>query len=70
MDDTSKVMVCDKCLKASCWHGEWRCDASLSAGLRILTVADLKKLGREHPDNWSDEKMIEVYGDAKREFRV
>jgi len=67
--DSAKVLVCDKCLKASCWHGEFMCDEAQTAGLKVLTVGDLQKLDREHPENWSDEKMIEVYGDARRDFR-
>jgi len=46
------------------------CDDSRGAGLKILTVGDLRKLNREHEDYWTDEKMIEQYGDASREFRV
>ena len=65
-----KVLVCDKCLRACCWYGEFMCDDAVQAGLKILTVGDLRKLDREHEDYWSDEKMINVYGDASREFRA
>lgn len=68
MDNNSKVMVCDKCLRASCWHDEFRCDEAYGAGLVIKTVGELRKLGLEHEDNWSDKKMIQVYGDANRTF--
>jgi hypothetical protein len=44
------------------------CDYADSAGLVVKTVAELRKLGREHEENWSDAKMIEVYGDADRSF--
>jgi hypothetical protein len=70
MNDDSKVLVCDKCLRASCWYGEFFCDDAVGADLKIMTVGDLRKLNREHEDYWTDEKMIEVYGDANREFRV
>ena len=66
----AKVLVCDKCLRACCWYGEFMCDDAVQAGLKILTVGDLRKLDREHEDYWSDEKMINVYGDASREFRA
>lgn len=68
MDDTSKVMVCDKCLRAICWYGEMMCDEAVGAGLKVLSVGDLRKLSLEHEENWSDEKMIQVYGDANRNF--
>jgi len=46
------------------------CDEALGADLRILQVSDLRKLDREHEDFWTDEKMIEQYGDADRSFNV
>jgi hypothetical protein len=67
---TAKVLVCDKCLRASCWYGEFMCEDAISAGLRVLTVAQLRKLDLESKDFWTDEKMIEVYGDASRQFRT
>jgi hypothetical protein len=45
------------------------CDDAVTAGLKVLTIGDLKKLGREHPEYWSDEKLIQIYGTASREFR-
>lgn len=68
--DTARVLVCDKCLRAACWYGEFMCDDAVSAGIKVMKVADLRKLDREHEEFWSDEKMIEVYGTADREFRV
>jgi len=65
-----KVLVCSECLRASCWYGEFMCEASQNAGLTILTVEELRKINREHSDYWTDETMIEVYGDARREFRT
>lgn len=65
-----KVLVCDACLRACCWYGEFMCDDSRGAGLTILTVAELRKLDREHEEYWSDEKLIEIYGDADRNFRI
>ena len=65
-----KVLVCSACLRACCWYGIFMCDDARGAGLKILTVGDLRKLDREHEDYWSDEKMIEQYGDASREFRT
>lgn len=70
LEARDKVLVCDKCFRACCWYGEFMCDEAVTAGLKILTVADLRKLDREHEDYWSDETLIKVYGDASREFRV
>lgn len=70
LKDSAKVLVCDKCLRAACWYGEFMCQDAQGAGLKILPVGELRKLAREHEDFWSDEKMLEVYGDTDREFRV
>jgi hypothetical protein len=64
-----KVLVCDKCLKASCWHGEFMCDEAASAGLKLIRVRDLRGLNREHEDHWSPEKMIAIYGEPNPELR-
>lgn len=63
---SDKVLVCDKCLRACCWYGEFMCDEAVTAGLKILTVADLRRLDREHEEYWTDEKLIQVYGEVKR----
>jgi len=69
-ESSAKVLVCGKCLRAACWYGEFMCDNAVTADLKILSVGDLRKIDREHEDFWSDEKMIEVYGDASRDFRT
>lgn len=65
MTDTPdrKVYVCAECLTASCWHGEFMCQRSRTANIKTLTVAELDVLGREHPDNYSIEKVIAVHGE-------
>ena len=68
MSDQRKVMVCDECLRASCWYGELHCGNAVFAGAKVLKIAELEPLRREHPDNWSDEAMIKQYGNANREF--
>lgn len=70
MTEDDKILVCSKCLRASCWYGVFMCDDAISAGLKLLSVRDCRKLNREHEDFWTDEKMIEIYGDASREFRA
>lgn len=62
MDDTTLIEVCDACLQASCWYGAFMCDAAQNAGTIMKTVAELRTLGREHPDYWSDEIRFAVYG--------
>ena len=64
------VRVCDQCGKASCWYGEFMCEDAHGADLKVLTVADLRPGKRESEDYWTDRKMIEIYGDASREFRT
>jgi hypothetical protein len=49
---TKLITVCDKCLQASCWHGEFMCDDARSAGTVDMTVAELALLNREHPSYW------------------
>ena len=49
---TKLITVCDKCLRASCWHGEFMCDEARSAGTVEKTVAELTLLDREHPSYW------------------
>lgn len=58
----TRIMVCDACLRASCWHGEFYCGAAKGAGTVLRSVADLRSLGREHESNWAPEKLLAVYG--------
>lgn len=56
------VVVCAECLTASCWHGEFMCNGSASAGITTRTAAQLDALNREHPDHYSAEKVRRVCG--------
>jgi len=58
-----KVTVCAACLTASCWHGEFMCEASRTADVTTRTVRELRALGREHPSNYSVAKVREVCGE-------
>ena len=58
MEDSKIIVVCDKCLQASCIQGIFMCDESRSAGETTRTVAELKKLGYEHSDYWKDTEEI------------
>lgn len=53
-----KITVCDKCLIASCWNGEFMCEESQYAGIIEKTVKELRKLHLEHEDNWK--KQIQI----------
>ena len=63
-----RVLVCDKCLRACCWYGEFMCDGAPSAGTGLLTTKQLRRLGREHPDYWSRRKFVEIYGEPNPGF--
>jgi hypothetical protein len=51
--DARLVTVCDACLHASCWRGEFMCAHSKSAGTVDLPVSALRQLDREHSDYWA-----------------
>lgn len=61
-DKSRTVIVCDACLKASCWHGEYRCAEADIAGTTTRMVAELDELNREHPDRYSVSRVREVSG--------
>lgn len=46
------ITVCDYCLQASCWQGEFLCDYAKSAGTRRMSESRLRELSRESPDYW------------------
>ena len=52
--DNFRVVVCDHCLRASCWQGIFYCDDYKTAGTTEKTVAELQALGRENPDYWKE----------------
>lgn len=59
------VYVCDNCLTASCWHGEFMCEKSDIAGIKKMKVSELIKLDLEHCDNYSEDKLMKVYEDIE-----
>jgi hypothetical protein len=50
------ITVCDKCLRACCWQGEFMCDAAQCAGTTERTQAQLRELNREHSDYWEGKR--------------
>lgn len=57
-----RILVCSACLKASCWHGEWRCQKSPDASVTWRTERELDELGREPPSEYSVERIRQVNG--------
>ena len=61
-EENKLVEVCDKCLTASCWYGEFMCDEADCAGTIFVTVSELRKDNREDEYYWSDVCMEKIYG--------
>ena len=59
------VTVCYECLTASCWHGEHMCQKSQRAGVCEIKASQLDKEKREHPGNYSREKLLAVCGSIR-----
>jgi len=68
MEKDYLVTVCDACLTASCWHGEFMCNAAYEAGTVEIRASKLREMGKESTENFSREKLLAVCGvveDAK-----
>ena len=52
MSDSKKIIVCDACLQASCWQGEFMCEQAREAGTTEKTREELIELELEHPSYW------------------
>jgi hypothetical protein len=63
------VVVCDKCLTASCWHGEHMCQESDRAGTVKKLASELRQLKLEHSDNFSEKRLFEVCGQYPHKTR-
>lgn len=62
------VLVCDRCFRATCYYGEFMCDDATDAGTGMLTVAELRRLDREHSDYWTNAYFEKVYGTTHPDF--
>jgi hypothetical protein len=63
-EENNKIIeVCSECFRASCWHGEFMCDDSQSAGTVLKTVSELSSLGLENSHHYENEKLVAVYGE-------
>lgn len=56
------VTICDACLRASCWHGIFFCDAAAAAGTRDIPAKELRKLYAEHPSYYTRMALMRVCG--------
>lgn len=59
------VTVCDKCRTASCWHGEFMCQRSRSAGTIDVLASVLRQEDREHASWFSEENLMNVCGHVR-----
>ena len=53
-NNTPMVTVCDGCLRASCWHGEFMCDEAKGCGTVEKSIKELALLSLEHKSYWDN----------------
>jgi hypothetical protein len=57
--DSRIITVCDACLQASCWQGIFYCNDYKTAGIRKITVRELRQISKESPSYWkTDEELL------------
>lgn len=47
-----RITVCDKCLCACCWQGEFYCEDARTAGTTTISVSQARNLKREAEHYW------------------
>lgn len=52
------ITVCDKCLRASCWQGDYVCQDYMRAETTKITIKELVKLNLEHSDYWKTDEEL------------
>ena len=58
MCDDDLITVCAACQQATCWQGEFYCEAYKTANIKQMRRGDLAKLALEHPCYWlTDEEL-------------
>ncbi len=50
------ITVCDHCLMASCWLGDFMCEDYQFAGTVEMTREELEELGLENPTFWNQKE--------------
>ena len=48
------IIVCDRCLKASCFQGIFYCDDYQDAGTTEIPIEELRKMKLESEDYWNE----------------
>lgn len=66
MPDETTVFVCEECLTASCWYGEFYCEDAKGADITVRTVGELRELKLENEQAWSDEVFLKIHGHLDR----
>ena len=64
MKEIKRVYVCSECGLASCWHGEFMCQRSRNADIKLVPVAEVP----DHPSHFTRERLEDVYGEIPEEF--
>lgn len=59
------VTVCAACRCASCWHAEFFCASARTASTTEAKASLLRDEDREHPSNYSVDKIREVCGSVR-----
>lgn len=64
MNDKDRlIQVCAECGTACCWHGEFLCSDSLTAGLELRTVEELNNKKLENNHHYSVDNIEKIFGD-------
>lgn len=54
------ITVCDACMRATCWQGEFYCDRYKSAGTVDITVKRARELNIENPTYWLKDESVKA----------
>lgn len=58
MNEDDLITVCDNCLCASCWQGEFYCENYKSAGTTQKTRRELRERGMEDEHYWKTDAEL------------
>ena len=48
------ITVCDNCLRACCWQGEFMCSDAKHAGTKFIPRAEIEAMALENPRYWGN----------------
>lgn len=60
LQDDWTVTVCDACLCACCWQGEFYCDDYKTAGTKDITIGEARALNRESATFWTKDVAVSL----------